>query len=133
MLCSGWVYETLGISKRFLIKPLQCLLNVPPLKSVLSAKCFIYRVPNWPLFIFNQLAVNFALSCALGQPHPLTSFGRAHGIMSDLAMFVAVRRGHLFLLFLFYFFYCLFKISFCYHFLFRIFKFLIFSFCIFFS
>ena len=41
---NGWVYETFGISKRFPIKPLHCLLNVPPLKLALSAKCFIYRV-----------------------------------------------------------------------------------------
>jgi hypothetical protein len=41
---NGWVYETFGISKRFPIKPLRCLLNVPPLKSALSAKCFIFRV-----------------------------------------------------------------------------------------
>jgi hypothetical protein len=48
---NGWVYETFGISKRFPIKPLRCLLNVLPLKLALSAKCFIYRVTNWPLFI----------------------------------------------------------------------------------
>lgn len=74
---NGWVYETFGISKRFPIKPLQCLLDVPTLKSALSAKCFIYRVTNWPLFIFNQLAINFAVPRAFGQTHSLTSFGRA--------------------------------------------------------
>ena len=41
---NGWVYETFGISKRFPIKPLQSLLNVPPLKLALPAKCFIYLV-----------------------------------------------------------------------------------------
>ncbi len=44
MRANGWVYETFGISKRFPIKPLQSLLNVPLLKLALSAKCFIYRV-----------------------------------------------------------------------------------------
>ena len=44
MTANGWVYETFGISKRFPIKPLRCLLSVPPLKLALSAKCFIYRV-----------------------------------------------------------------------------------------
>ena len=90
---NGWVYETFGISKRFPINPLQCSLNVLPLKSALSAKCFIYRVTNWPLFIFNQLAINFAVSRAFGQTHSLTSFGRAVGFLSDLAMCVAVKRG----------------------------------------
>ena len=74
------------------IKPLQCLLNVPPLKLALSAKCFIYRVTNWPLFIFNQLTINFAVPCAFGQTHSLTSFGRAVGFLSDLAMCVAVKQ-----------------------------------------
>ena len=74
MVGNGWVYETFGISMQLPIKPLQCLLNVPPLKLALSAKCFIYRVPNWPLFLFNQLAVNFAVPRALGQTHPLPSF-----------------------------------------------------------
>src|SRR5690554_4794656 len=50
MNVNGLVYETSGISKRFPIKPLQSLLNVPPLNLALSAKCFIYRVTNWPLF-----------------------------------------------------------------------------------
>ena len=90
---NGWVYETFGISKRFLINLLRCLLSVPPLKLALSAKCFIYRVTNWPLFIFNQLAINFAVSRAFGQTHSLTSFGRAVGFLSDLAMCVAVKRG----------------------------------------
>ena len=94
MAHNGWVYETFGISKRFPIKPLQCLLNVPTLISALSAKCFIYRVTNWPLFIFNQLAINFAVPCVFGQTHSLTSFGRAFGILSDLAMCVAVKRWH---------------------------------------
>ncbi len=58
---NGWVYETFGISKRFPIKLLQCLLNVLLLKLALSAKCFIYRVTNWPLFIFNHLHFNYAL------------------------------------------------------------------------
>jgi len=90
LTANGWVYETFGISKRFPIKPLRCLLNVPPLKLALSAKCFIYRVTNWPLLIFNQLAINFAGPRAFGQTHSLTSFGRAVGFLSDLAMCVAV-------------------------------------------
>jgi len=92
MVTNGWVYETFGISKRFPVKPLQCLLNVLPLKPALSAKCFIYRVTNWPLFIFNQLAINFAVPRAFGQTHSLTSFGRVVGFLSDLAMCVAVKR-----------------------------------------
>lgn len=44
MNANGWVYETFSISKRFPVKPLQCLLNVTPLKLALSANCFIYRV-----------------------------------------------------------------------------------------
>ncbi len=51
------VYETFGISKRFPIKPLRCSLSVPPLKSVLSAKCFIYRVRGWCSFISVCLSV----------------------------------------------------------------------------
>jgi len=91
---NGWVYKTFGISKRLPIKPLQCLLNVLPLKSALSAKCFIYRVTNWPLFIFNQLAINFAVPCAFGQTHSLTSFGRAIGFLSDLAMCMVAKDWH---------------------------------------
>jgi len=49
MRYNGWVYEKFGISKRFLIKPLQSLLNVLTLKLALSAKCFIYRVELNPL------------------------------------------------------------------------------------
>ena len=90
-LFNGWVYETFGISTQFLIKPLRCLLNVQPLKLALSAKCFIYRVTNWPLFIFNQLAINFSVPCAFGKTHSLTSFGRALGFSSDLAMCVALK------------------------------------------
>ncbi|HBH24174.1 MAG TPA: hypothetical protein DDY13_12220 [Cytophagales bacterium] len=41
---------------------------------------------------FNQLAINFAVSRAFGQTHSLTSFGRAIGFSSDLAMCVAVKR-----------------------------------------
>jgi hypothetical protein len=33
-----WVYETVGISKRFPIKPLQSFLDVIPLKPALSAQ-----------------------------------------------------------------------------------------------
>ena len=52
MLHNGQVYETFGISKRFPIKSLQCLLNVPASKLALSAKCFIYgvRQRNYSLF-----------------------------------------------------------------------------------
>ena len=61
-----------------------------PLKPLLAILC----VTNWPLFIFNQLTINFALPRALGQTHSLTSFGRAVGFLSDLAMCVAVKRWH---------------------------------------
>ena len=65
---NGWVYETFGISKRFLIKPLRCLLNVTPLKLALSAKCFIYRVVCWCLlFKVNSLQVNTNLIFYLNQ------------------------------------------------------------------
>jgi hypothetical protein len=37
---------------------LRCLLNVLPLKLALSAKCFIYRVRHWALFIINHLHIN---------------------------------------------------------------------------
>ena len=88
--CNGWVYEKFGISKRFPIKPLRCLLNVMTLNLALSAKCFIYRVTNWPLFIFSQLAINFVVPRAFGQTHSLTSFGRAVGFLRDLAMCMAL-------------------------------------------
>jgi len=51
-------------------------------------------VTNWPLLIFNQLAINFAVPCAFGQTHSLTSFGCAVGFLSGLAMCVAVKRWH---------------------------------------
>jgi len=54
----------------------------------------IYSITNWPIFIFNQLAINFVVPCAFGQTHSLTSFGRALGFSSDLAMCVAVKRWH---------------------------------------
>src|SRR5690606_34714888 len=52
----------------------------------------VYRVTNWPLFIFNQLTINFAIPCAFGKTHSLTSFGCALGLLSDLAMCVALKR-----------------------------------------
>jgi len=99
---NGWVYETFGTSNRFPIKPLQSLLNVLPLKLALSAKCFIYRVTNWPLFIFNQLRSINALFFvfqgrhffrAFGQTYSLTSFGRVSAFLSDLAMCMTAKRG----------------------------------------
>ena len=83
-----------GDSKHKPVKPLHRLLYVTPLKLALSAKCTIHDVTNWPLFIINQLVVNFAVISALGQTHSLTSFGRAVGFLSDLAMCVAVKRWH---------------------------------------
>ena len=50
LAANGHVYETFVILKRFPIKPLLCLLNVPTLKLALSAKCFIYGVVCWPFF-----------------------------------------------------------------------------------
>jgi hypothetical protein len=76
---NGCVYGVVGYAKHEPVKSLQNLLDVTPSKLALSAKCFIYRVTNWPLFIFNQLAINFALPRAFEQTHSLTSFGRAVG------------------------------------------------------
>ncbi|MCK9436814.1 MAG: hypothetical protein M0Q12_06375, partial [Synergistaceae bacterium] len=53
----------------------------------------VYSITNWPLFIFNRLAINFAVPCALGQAHSLTSFGFSVGSWG-LAMCVAVKRWH---------------------------------------
>ncbi len=92
ILPNGYVYETFGISGSKPVKPLQFLLNVTTLKLAPSAKCFIYFVTSWPLFIFNQLVINFVVHRAFGQTHSLTSFGRAVGFSSDLAMCVVVKR-----------------------------------------
>jgi hypothetical protein len=51
-------------------------------------------ITNWPLFIFNQLAINLVASYAFGQTHSLTSFGSAIVFLSDLAMCVAVKGWH---------------------------------------
>ena len=59
MTHNGYVYETFGISKHFTVKPLQCLLDVTPLKLALSAKCFIHDVTNWALLSFNGLRYFF--------------------------------------------------------------------------
>lgn len=48
---NGHVYETFGILENRPVKPLQSLLNVPPSKLALSAKCFIYFVVR-SCFIF---------------------------------------------------------------------------------
>jgi len=75
-----------GTSKHKPVKPLQFPLNITALKLALSAKCFIYRVRCWALFIFSQLSSFYALifvlsgsafSCAFGQAYSLTSFGCA--------------------------------------------------------
>lgn len=52
-----WVYERFGSSKRIPFKPLQSLLNVPPLKLALSVKWLIYCVVASTLLInfFEQL------------------------------------------------------------------------------
>ena len=77
---NGWVYETFGISKRFPIKPLRCLLNVLPLKLALSAKCFIYRVVCWALFIINYLQFIVAQIFVLkGRPLPCVVKGILFG------------------------------------------------------
>jgi hypothetical protein len=47
---NGYVYETFGISKRFSIKQLQRLLNVPLLKSTLSRQMFY--LPCWRFVVY---------------------------------------------------------------------------------
>jgi len=59
---NGWVYETFGISRFFTIKPLQSLLNVRTLNIAFSAKCFIYRVTNWPFLSVYYLTFLLHLS-----------------------------------------------------------------------
>lgn len=62
---NGWVYETFGISKRFPIRPLQCLLYVPHLKLALSAKCFIYRVTGRYSSFFQYLGLISIVSVSI--------------------------------------------------------------------
>jgi len=45
--------KAFGISKSKPVKPLQILLNITALKLALSAKCFIYIVVCWALFIIS--------------------------------------------------------------------------------
>ncbi len=47
--------KRLAFQSEFPIKPLQSLLSVPPLKLALTAKCFIYRVVCWALFIISLI------------------------------------------------------------------------------
>jgi len=46
----GYVYETFGISKHFLVKIQQILTRAEMLDKPLIAKCFIYDVVCWPFF-----------------------------------------------------------------------------------
>ena len=92
MYANGWQYAEAGISKLQLVKPLQFLINVQKFKTPTSPGLRILRVTNWPLFIFKQLAIKFAVPRAFEQTHSLTSFGRAVGFLSDLTMCVAVKR-----------------------------------------
>ncbi|MFW6225109.1 MAG: hypothetical protein ACOC4B_02475 [Bacteroidota bacterium] len=89
-----WQYAEAGISELKLIKTVQFLLNVQKFKLPTTPDLRVLRVTNRPLFIFNQLAINFAVPCASGQTHTLTSFGRGFGFLSDLAMCVAVKHWH---------------------------------------
>ena len=59
---NGWVYEILGITERFTIKPhkVKYELNTPNL--ALSAQFFIYRVTSWPFLSFVILSFIFAAS-----------------------------------------------------------------------
>jgi hypothetical protein len=82
-----------GDSKHKPGQPIQRLFDVTPSILAQTAKCTIHDVTNWPLFIFNRLAINFAVPCALGQAHSLTGFGFSVGSWG-LAMCVAVKRWH---------------------------------------
>ena len=47
---NGWVYEKLGISERFTVKPHKVKCEQQPLNLVLPAQFFIYLVTNWAFF-----------------------------------------------------------------------------------
>ena len=64
MRYNGYVYETFGISESKPVKPLQIKLSVTTLKLALSAKCFIYIVVCWALFINSQLSIYYNLKSA---------------------------------------------------------------------
>jgi hypothetical protein len=94
---NGYVYETFGISKHFPVKLQALLIRAEMFDNPLTAKCFIYDVTAWCSFIYVIFSFNlllFSVCRALGQTHLLTSFGRAVGFLSDLAMCVAVKRRH---------------------------------------
>jgi hypothetical protein len=49
---NGYVYETFGISKHFPVKLQVLLKRAETLDNALTAKCFIYDVTCWCLFIY---------------------------------------------------------------------------------
>jgi hypothetical protein len=63
---------------------LRCLLNVPPLKLALSAKCFIYRVTNWPLFILFIFSCLLHRSIRVFERDGLEGSCRKFGLWADL-------------------------------------------------
>ena len=102
MLYNGYVYETFGISESKPVKPLQFSLYVIALKLVLSAKCFIYFVRCWALYIFNHLrsfhALIFVLSGSAIFPCVweailFDKFWLRVGFLCDLAMCMALSVG----------------------------------------
>ncbi len=93
---NGCVYETFGISKRFLVKLQLLLIRAVPLDKPLIAKCFIHDVGCWcSIFpvIFLSICYIVSVCRALGQTHSLTSFGFS-GSSCGLAKCVVVKRWH---------------------------------------
>ena len=56
---NGHVYETFGISKHFPVKLQLLLIRVEMLHNALTAKCFIYDVVRWWLFIILLIFFSF--------------------------------------------------------------------------
>ena len=50
---NGYVYETFGISKHFPVKLQLIMMRAKMFDNALIAKCFIYDVVCWALFIIN--------------------------------------------------------------------------------
>ncbi len=61
---NGYVYETFGISKRFLVNLQLLIIQAETLDNLLTAKCFIYDVVRWPLLFLN-LSVSILAYCLL--------------------------------------------------------------------
>ena len=64
MTANGYVYETFGISKRFLVNLQLLIIQAETLDNLLTAKCFIYDVVRWPLLFLN-LSVSILAYCLL--------------------------------------------------------------------